>query len=177
MQLQSETHKNTSSAASVVVPSYNHKEYVGWCLRSIIKQTKQPSHLLVIDDGSTDDSPRLIESVLKDCPFPCELIARENRGLSATLNQSLELTSGDYFAYLSSDDVWLEDFLEARIARLRSRQAAVLAANCVDDDRSPEPASVLTDAPSFRLVTPLSRGYVENVNRQAGVPVFLRVKP
>ena len=127
MQLQSETHKNARSAASVVVPSYNHKEYVGWCLRSIIKQTKQPSHLLVIDDGSTDDSPRIIESVLKDCPFPCELIARENRGLSATLNQSLELTSGDYFAYLSSDDVWLEDFLEARMARLRSRQTAVLA--------------------------------------------------
>ena len=100
---------------------------MGSCLRSIFKQTLQPSQLLVIDDGSTDDSPRVIESVLKDCSFPCELIVRENRGLSTTLNQSLSLTTGEFFAYLSSDDIWLDEFLEARISLLNERPAAVLA--------------------------------------------------
>ena len=69
----------------------------------------------MIDDGSKDDSTRVIESVLRDCPFACELIARENRGLSATLNQALSLMDGHYFAYLGSDDMWLADFLAARV--------------------------------------------------------------
>lgn len=111
----------------VFVPSYNHAPFVESCLRSIIKQTLQPSQLLVIDDGSTDSSPQIIERALKDCPFPCELIVRANRGLCATLNEGLARSRGDYFAYLGSDDLWLEGFLEARVSLLQSRPRAVLA--------------------------------------------------
>lgn len=114
-------------SVSVVVPSYNHTQFVASCLRSIIRQAHPPKKLLVIDDGSKDGSTQVIESVLKECSFPSELIARGNRGLSATLNQGLELTEGDYFAYLSSDDVWLDNFLAARIKLLRNRPTAVLA--------------------------------------------------
>jgi glycosyltransferase involved in cell wall biosynthesis len=64
---------------AVVVPSYNHAPFVAAALRSVLAQTHAPARLLVIDDGSRDGSPRVIEDVLKDCPFPCELIARENR--------------------------------------------------------------------------------------------------
>lgn len=80
----------------------------------------------MIDDGSKDDSTSIIESVLRDCPFACELIARENRGLSATLNQALSLMDNQYFAYLGSDDIWLSDFLAARVKLLDSRPSAVL---------------------------------------------------
>src|SRR5258707_10657709 len=54
---------------SVVVPSYNHALFVESTLRSIFRQTLAPAQLLVIDDGSTDDSPYIIERVLRDCPF------------------------------------------------------------------------------------------------------------
>lgn len=114
-------------SVSVVVPSYNHALFVEATLQSIIKQSFQPLELLVIDDGSTDDSPAIIERTLNDCPFACELIARDNRGLCATLNEGLERTSGEYFAYLGSDDLWLPEFLEARVALLESRAEAVLA--------------------------------------------------
>lgn len=109
------------------VPSYNHAPFVEKCLKSIFKQTLTPKKLLVIDDGSKDDSPKIIERILKDCPFESELIARENRGLSATLNEGLSYSSGDYFAYLSSDDVWLPEFLEKRVRLLASRPEAILA--------------------------------------------------
>jgi alpha-1,3-rhamnosyltransferase len=112
---------------SVVVPSYNHAAFIETCLRSILKQSFQPSYLLVIDDGSNDGSPQIIESVLQNCPFACQFIARENRGLTATLNQALQQTESKYFAYLGSDDVWLEGFLSARIKQLESRPDAVLA--------------------------------------------------
>jgi alpha-1,3-rhamnosyltransferase len=115
------------SRVSVVVPSYNHAPFVAAALRSIFAQTRPPARLLVIDDGSRDGSPRRIEETLRDCPFPCELLARENRGLCATLNEGLSKTSGGYFAYLGSDDLWLPDFLDARVALLEARPRAVLA--------------------------------------------------
>ena len=109
------------------MPSYNHAPFVAAALRSVLAQTHAPARLLVIDDGSRDGSPRVIEDVLKDCPFPCELIARENRGLCATLNEGLARTEGAYFAYLGSDDLWLPGFLEARVRALEERARAVLA--------------------------------------------------
>ena len=109
------------------VPSYNHAPFVEKCLKSIIKQTLPPKKLLVIDDGSKDDSPRIIERVLNDCPFDAELIVRENRGLCATLNEGFAKSSGKYFAYLGSDDLWLPEFLAERVKLLNKREKAVLA--------------------------------------------------
>jgi glycosyltransferase involved in cell wall biosynthesis len=109
------------------VPSYNHAPFVERCLSSIIKQTHAPRELIVIDDGSSDDSPRLIERALKDCPFPSELIVRSNKGLCATLNEGLARSRSEYFTYLSSDDVWLPRFLQARVELLESHPRAVLA--------------------------------------------------
>jgi len=105
-------------------------------VRSIIKQTLQPLELLVIDDGSSDDSARIIERTLKDCTFACEFVARQNRGLSATLNEGLNRSRGEYFAYLGSDDLWLPQFLAARAETLEARPNAVLAyghAYSIDD--------------------------------------------
>jgi alpha-1,3-rhamnosyltransferase len=112
---------------AVVVPSYNHAPFVAATLRSIFRQTHAPAHLLVIDDGSRDGSPQVIEKTLNECPFPCELIARANRGLCATLNEGLGKTTGEYFAYLGSDDLWLPGLLAARVASLEERARAVLA--------------------------------------------------
>jgi alpha-1,3-rhamnosyltransferase len=112
---------------SVFVPSYNHARFVEKCLRSILKQSLPPSELLVIDDGSNDDSPRIIERILKESTFPAELIVNTNKGLCATLNQGLSRTSGEYFAYLCSDDLWLPEFLEKRFELLEKRPTAVLA--------------------------------------------------
>ncbi len=124
-------HKNAPFApadVSVVVPSYNHAPFVAQALRSISRQTLRPAELLVIDDGSSDGSPEIIARVLKDYGGACEFIARANRGLAATLNEGLARCGrGRYFAYLGSDDLWLPEFLAARVALLEARPRAVLA--------------------------------------------------
>lgn len=114
------------SGVFAFVPSYNHAPFVERCLRSIFEQTQTPTKLLVIDDGSKDDSPQIIEKVLRDCPFDSELIVRANQGLCATLNQALALSAGKYFAYLGSDDYWMPSFLENRARLLDARERAVL---------------------------------------------------
>ncbi|HEV7798512.1 MAG TPA: glycosyltransferase [Pyrinomonadaceae bacterium] len=129
-ELQEETAQTLPGApatVAVVVPSYNHARFIEATLGSIMKQTLQPAQLIVIDDGSSDGSPALIEQALNQCSFPCEFVARDNRGLCATLNEGFERTRGDYFAYLGSDDLWLPDFLEARVRLLELRPDAVLA--------------------------------------------------
>src|ERR1700687_3456393 len=113
------------ATVSVVVPSYNHAPFIEATLRSIMKQTLWPAELFVIDDGSSDESTARIERVLSACPFPCELVVRSNRGLCASLNEGFERTRGNYFAYLGSDDLWLPDFLTARVSPLESRPDAV----------------------------------------------------
>ncbi|MEP6742095.1 MAG: glycosyltransferase [bacterium] len=127
---------SSTQGVSVVVPSYNHARFVEKCLRSILNQSLQPLELLVIDDGSSDDSPRIIERTLKHCTFPAELVVRPNRGLSATLNEGLRHSRGEYFAYLGSDDLWLPQFLSARTEMLEARPEAVLGyghAYSIDD--------------------------------------------
>lgn len=112
---------------SVLVPSYNHSRFIERTLRSIIAQTLRPEKLIVIDDGSKDESPKIIERVLSECPFATEFIARENKGLCRTLNEGVAHADTEYFAYIGSDDVWLSNFMEERVKLLESRRTAVLA--------------------------------------------------
>lgn len=122
---------------TVVVPSYNHARFVERTLRSIFAQTHAPKNLIVIDDGSKDESVSVIERTLQDCPFASELIVRENRGLCATLNEALSKADSEHFAYISSDDLWLPEFLENRTRVLSQRPEAVVAYGysfLIDDD-------------------------------------------
>lgn len=126
-QVNSPSALPSSPGVTVVVPSYNHAPFVERCLLSIFKQTYAPQQLLVIDDGSGDSSPKVIERALKNCPFPSELIVRQNKGLCATLNEALARSRSKYFTYLASDDVWLPKFLRVRVDLLEAQPEAVLA--------------------------------------------------
>ncbi len=126
-----------NSTVSVCVPSYNHSRFIEQCLRSIFVQTHAPSELIVIDDGSTDDSVKIIEKTLEDCPFPCELVVRPNKGLVPTINEGLEMARGEFFAIIASDDLWLPGFLERRVSQLQHRPNAVLAyGHCYNIDEN-----------------------------------------
>ena len=147
-----------------VVPSYNHAPFVEKCLRSIIGQTQPPKKLLVIDDGSKDGSPEIIEKVLNECPFASELIARENRGLCTTLNEAFAHSDGKFFAYLGSDDVWLPNFLEEQTRLLNSRPNAVLAfshAYVIDEnDRIVDSTNEWTEFADGDMLPLLLRGVI-----------------
>lgn len=112
---------------SVVVPSYNHERFIEETLRSVFAQRWRPMDLLVIDDGSRDGSQGVIERVLRDAPFPARLIARENKGLTRTLNEGLAQAKGRYFAYLGSDDLWEPMRLTRGVEALERDSAAVMA--------------------------------------------------
>lgn len=108
---------------TVVVPCYNHERFVQECIQSIIDQEYRNIELIIIDDGSKDDSVRKIQELLPACQSRferCEFRARPNKGLSATLNEALELTHGKYFSPIASDDVLYPDKLTKQVAFLES---------------------------------------------------------
>jgi alpha-1,3-rhamnosyltransferase len=141
-----------TATVSVVIPSFNHAAYVEACLRSVFNQSMPPDHLLVIDDGSEDDSVRIIERLLNACPFPAELVSRPRKGLSATLNEGFRRTTGEFFAYIGSDDIWQPDRLKLGVQALRASPEAVLSyGECLFIDGQ---GRVISDSRRQRLHSP-----------------------
>jgi len=103
---------------SVVIPSYNHSKYIKEAILSILNQTYENIELIVIDDGSSDDSVKIIQKLANQYNF--KFIHRENRGLLGTLNEGLSLSSGYYFAEIASDDIWLPEKIAQQVKAMKS---------------------------------------------------------
>jgi glycosyltransferase involved in cell wall biosynthesis len=96
---------NNFPMVTVVVPSYNHELYITQCIESIVNQTYKNIKLIVIDDGSTDNSIIILNKLKKKYKFI--LISQENMGLPATLNKAImDYVKGKYVAFCASDDYW-----------------------------------------------------------------------
>ncbi len=99
---------------SVIIPSYNHRQYVAQAIESVLDQSWPHIDLIVIDDGSTDGSPEVIRR-LHERRGGFRFVARENRGLLKTLNEGLAMARGDFFCELASDDYFPSDSIEKRV--------------------------------------------------------------
>ncbi len=114
--------KTVSPLVSVIVPSYNHARFIGPCLESIYRQTWKRIELIIIDDGSSDDSVERIRALLPACPFPHQFIARgsarENRGAAQTINEAITLAKGEYINILNSDDRFHPQRIEKMVAHI-----------------------------------------------------------
>lgn len=101
---------NKKPLVSIVIPCYNHADFVQESIQSIIDQDYENIELIIIDDGSKDNSVDVIQGILSACRkrfIRFEFRHRPNKGLCATLNEALEWCKGEYFAPLASDDVAL----------------------------------------------------------------------
>jgi glycosyltransferase involved in cell wall biosynthesis len=103
----------TSPLVSIVVPSYNHEKYIQETIESIVNQTYDNIELIVIDDGSKDNSPQIIQKLSQKYGF--EFIHRPNKGLSATLNEGIKLSKGKYWSVCASDDVLTHDKIDRQV--------------------------------------------------------------
>ena len=101
---------------SVVIPSYNRKEFLKRSIDSAINQTKKPFEIIVVDDGSTDGTETMIKS---DYDF-VKFIKQKNKGVSAARNIGIEVSIGEWICFLDSDDEWKKDKLEKQIIAIKS---------------------------------------------------------
>ena len=89
---------------SVIVPVYNGGEYICDTLNLLLKQDFEGYELVIIDDGSTDDSLDLIKKTLKNTTVPHQIIHQENKGVSSARNVGIEKSNGEYLVFVDCDD-------------------------------------------------------------------------
>jgi glycosyltransferase involved in cell wall biosynthesis len=104
----------TRSRVRVIIPAYNAGEYIEWAVHSVLDQTFKDCVIIVIDDGSTDDTKERL------APYSTQIryVYQENQERSVARNHGIRCAQGDYIAFLDADDYWLPDKLARQVPLL-----------------------------------------------------------
>lgn len=115
---------STNPKVTVRMSAYNHEAYVEQAILSILNQTYQDFELIVIDDGSKDSTPEILERLSREHGFYYE--RQENMGLVRTLNKITPMARGEYLTGCASDDFWPPTRLEEQVAALDANPDSAL---------------------------------------------------
>lgn len=124
---------------SVVMPAYNAQTYIEEAIRSVMAQTYGAWRLLVLDDGSTDDTVAIVERLAEQDPRISLLINEENCGAARTRNRALDLCTEGYVAFLDCDDRWHPEKLETQVRLAEETGADILYGSyaIIDENGAP----------------------------------------
>ncbi len=103
--------KKEDILVSVIIPAYNAEKYLAFCLDSIIAQTHNKLEIIVVNDGSTDSTPKICDEYEKK-DSRIKVIHQENHGVAFTRNVGLDNITGEYIAFIDSDDYVKNDYIE-----------------------------------------------------------------
>ncbi len=107
---------------SVVIPTYNREEFISETISSVLEQTYKDFEIIVVDDGSTDNTKQKLEKF----GSKIKLIEQKNSERAIARNNGVKNSSGKYIAFLDSDDTWIEDKLENQVEILDSSSEVIL---------------------------------------------------
>ena len=133
-----------SPLVSVIIPNYNYARYLKEAISSVIAQTYSNTEIIVVNNGSTDDSLRLLQQFGSQIT----LIDQENLGQAGARNSGLRAANGDLIAFLDADDFWQNDKLEKQIRLITSETELVYSGISRFRDTSRRVESILL--PQFK---------------------------
>jgi teichuronic acid biosynthesis glycosyltransferase TuaG len=110
-----ELKKNKFPLVSVIVPLYNYRKYIGYCVKSILNQTYKNFELIVVDDCSTDDSYKTVKKFEKEDSRVKVIKLDKNYGYSTAKNKGIVRSKGEYIVTLDADDMMTKKSLEVRL--------------------------------------------------------------
>ena len=96
---------------SIIVPAYNVAQYIEECVESVLNQDYDNFEVIVVDDGATDETPQIIDSLAQKSK-KVKVIHQKNAGLSAARNTGLNHAKGKYITFIDSDDFVGEKYIE-----------------------------------------------------------------
>ncbi len=118
------------SLISVVIPAYKRSHVIEKALRSVLEQTYQDFEIIVVDDGSKDDTESVVASLSKEEPRIRYLCHDTNRGAQAARNTGAKAAQGEWIAFLDSDDYFTPNSLEIRFSVARKEKVKVVHSEC-----------------------------------------------
>ena len=98
------------SGLSVIIPAYNYARFLPQAINSALQQTHREIEVIVVDDGSTDDTSEIVAALVR-CDSRVRYVYQANAGLSAARNNGINCARHDYVGFLDADDIWLPEFL------------------------------------------------------------------
>ena len=136
---------NSSSSIDVIIPAYNASEYIAKTIESVLAQTLLPNKIIVVDDGSTDDTIEVVEKFKSDL---IEVISIPNGGVSKARNVGIHASNADFIAFLDADDLWEPEKLsaQAQALELHPHKKAVYSYAIMIN----ESGTVTQNAPSYK---------------------------
>lgn len=121
-----------NSIVSILIPVYNCERYLEQCLDSIVNQTYQHLQVVIVDDGSTDQSLQIAQSFARGYSF-IEVYHQVNEGVATARNKLISLARGDYILFVDSDD-WIEkDMIEQMLKVLQQTQVDIVVCGYIKD--------------------------------------------
>ena len=111
---------------SVLMPSYNHEKFLSEAIESVLSQTFKDLELIIVDDCSIDDSPKIIADYPRKDTRVRVFFHQENMGVSKTLNDCLSKVKGNYVCFIGSDDIWFPYKLERQLALIKKHEDKIL---------------------------------------------------
>ncbi len=145
-----------SPRVAVVVPAYNHERYVAAALESVFAQTYRDIEIVLIDDGSSDDTAALARRALARSPFPHRFVTRGNRGAAATINEGIALSSAPFVNVLNSDDLFEPARIETMVREVAATGASWGFSAITFVDAAGAEIDVLHDARAYPLCCAIS---------------------
>lgn len=148
---------NDDARVTIIVPAYNIEKYIEKCAETILNQTYDNIELIIVDDGSTDTTPSILDRIAEKDKRVI-IIHKENGGVSAARNTALDIASGEYIIFVDGDDYLSEDYVEYMLYIVKHTGADFcLSKNCytrnnesqVEEDKIESLSS--TDATSLLL--------------------------
>lgn len=103
---------------SIIVPTYNRAAFIEEAITSVLEQTESDWELLIVDDGSTDDTRSILEPFLSDTRIHYQY--QQNQGQPAAQNKALESARGEFICFLDSDNAWLPRKLEVQLVAMKN---------------------------------------------------------
>lgn len=154
-----------SGLVSIIMPCYNGEKFIKETIESVLTQTYTSWELLIIDDGSKDNSVDIIKSYQQDQRI--KLIQQANAGSAAARNNGIRHSQGQYMALLDSDDIWLPNFLEEQIKFMKNKNAiCVCCSYSRIDEKSNE---ILKPVIAKKVITSKDMQAVDYVGTLTGV--------
>jgi glycosyltransferase involved in cell wall biosynthesis len=119
---------------SISIPCYNEERWISETIESVLNQTFSDFELLLVDDGSTDNTADIISEYTDDPRV--RYIYQENQGFAGARNTGLEEGDGDYYAFIGADDMWKPTKLEQQVAFLEANDTDIVHSNAehIDED-------------------------------------------
>lgn len=126
---------NKVPTVSIIIPTYNRAHLIERAIESVLHQTYQDFELIIIDDGSTDNTDDIINKFQKKDDRIIYLKHDRNKGGSAARNTGIKASRGEYIAFLDSDDEWLPEKLEKQMDFFESNNYGFIYCNMIIEDK------------------------------------------